>query len=71
MSHALTILKLKFSQPYKIRKRVTNLVQLLLVSIIPNAWKITRNYCILYMLFLEGFFSKYVQSLINLMPNAF
>lgn len=70
MSHAQTILKLKFSQPYNIRKRVTNLVQLLLVSIMPNAWKTTRNYCVLYTIS-WGVFCKYVQSFISLMPNAF
>lgn len=70
MSHAQTILKLKFPQPYNIRKRVTSLVQLLLVSIMPNAGKTTRNYCILYAIS-WGAFCKYVQSCISLMPNAF
>lgn len=67
MSHAQTILKLKFSQPYNIRKRVTNLVQLLLVSIMPNAWKTTRitAFCTL---FLEGFFASMSSHLSPLCP---
>lgn len=54
MSHAQAILKLKFSQPFNSRKRVTNLVQLLLVSIMPNAWK-QLEITAFYMLFLRGF----------------